>query len=73
VTDTWANTRTSFNRLKTLWHEADEDMRWDLKFWATGLAMMATAIVAQFGWTGALFCVGFVCWGSANHALRGRR
>ena len=73
MTDTWANTRTSFNRLKTLWREADEDTRWDLKFWATGLAMMAAAIVGQFGWTGVLFCVGFVFWGAANHALRGRQ
>jgi hypothetical protein len=70
VSDTWASTRASINRLKTGWQAADEDTRWDIKFWAAGLAMMAAAIVAQFGWTGALFCAGFVIWGAANHALR---
>lgn len=70
MTDTWSNTRASVNRLKTLWQNADEDTRWDLGFWATGLAMMAVAIVAQFGWIGAMFCAGFVIWGAGNNALR---
>ena len=69
MSDTFANTRASFTRLKRLWQQADEDTRWDLKFWATGLAMMAIAIVAQFGWIGALFCAGLVIWASANKAL----
>jgi hypothetical protein len=70
VSDTWASTRASINRLKTGWQDADEDTKLDIGFWAAGLAMMAAAIVAQFGWIGALFCAGLVIWFAGNHALR---
>jgi hypothetical protein len=70
MTDTWANTRASINRLKAAWRLADEDTRFDLGFWATGLTMMALSIIHQFGWTGALFCAGFVIWRASNRALR---
>jgi len=70
MSDSWANTKASINRLKNGWQESDEDTRWDIGFWTLGLAMMAVAIVAQFGWIGFLFCVGFVIWGVGNSALR---
>lgn len=69
MADTWASTRASIDRLKKNWREADADTRWDIKFWATGLCMMAGAIVGQFGWLGILFCAGLVIWGAANHSL----
>lgn len=70
MTDTWANTRASINRLKAGWRDADEDTRWNIGFWATGLATMGGAIVAQFGWLGMVFCGGFIIWIAANNALR---
>lgn len=70
MSDTWSSTRASINRLKKTWAEADEDTRWDLRFWAAGLLMMATAIVIQFGGLGLLFCGGFLIWVSANNVLR---
>jgi hypothetical protein len=69
MSDTWSHTRSSIRRLKEALQEADENTRWDLGFWAAGLAMMAAAIIVQFGTWGFLFCGGFVIWVSANHAL----
>lgn len=69
MTDTWANTRTSVNRLKAAWAQADEDTRWDIGFWSAGLGIMATAIIVQFGWLGLLFCGGAIIWSAGHHAL----
>jgi len=70
MSETWKATRTSVNRLKAAWREADEDTRWSLGFWATGLAMMALAIVTQFGWPGVLVCGGFLVWAAGTHGMR---
>jgi hypothetical protein len=70
VSETWESTRKSVNRLKEAWSEADEDSRWNIGFWAAGLAMMAGAIVAQFGWTGAIFCIGVIVYAAGYHALK---
>lgn len=70
MSDTWSHTRSSIRRLKAALRDADEDTRWDIGFWAAGLAMMAAAIIVQFGVWGFLFCGGFVVWGSANNALK---
>lgn len=70
MSDTWANTRASIAKLKRTWSEADEETRWDFRFWIGGQFMMATAIIIQFGSVGLLFCAGFLIWVSANNALR---
>ena len=69
MTDTWANTRASINRLKKGLGEADEDTRWDFGFWAAGLGMMGMAIIIQFGGAGLLFCFGLVIWAAANKSI----
>lgn len=70
MSETWSATRSSINRLKAGWREADEDTRWSIGFWAAGLALMALAIVGHFGWIGALFCFGFIVWAAGNQGLR---
>lgn len=65
MSDTFSHTRDAFLRLKTALQEADEDTRYEFAFWVTGLVMMATAIIAQFGVLGFLFCGGFVVWRSS--------
>lgn len=62
----WSNTRASLGRIRENWRLADEGARWDLVFWAAGLAMMGSAIVSQFGVDGFLFVGGFVVWWSVN-------
>ena len=69
MADTWSDTRASLTRLSDLWRDADEDTRWDIKFWAAGLAMMAAAITIQFGWIGVLFCGGFILWWVGSYGL----
>ena len=58
----WTNTRKSLLRLKNFWQKADEDTKYDMIFWFGGMTMMALAIVDQFGWSGAVFCLGLVIW-----------
>lgn len=70
MSEAWSSTRTSINRLKKSWAEADEDTKWDCGFWATGLLLMALAITIQFGGLGFMFCAGFIIWAAANNALR---
>lgn len=70
MSETWSASRTSINRLKSAWHEADEETRWDIRFWAFGLALMAVALVSQFGWAGLMFCLGAVIWKAGDHALK---
>jgi glucokinase len=53
-------TRESFRRLRAVWAEADEDTRLDVSFYFAGLALMAVAIVLQFGWLGGLFVTGAI-------------
>lgn len=69
MSETWSATRTSISRLKAAWRDADEDTRWSLGFWAVGIAMMAVAIVAQFGWLGVLFCAGLLVWAAGTQGL----
>lgn len=54
--------RASMRRLKTALSDADEETRFSFAFWILGLAAMTAAIVAQFGWTGVMFCVGILIW-----------
>ncbi len=70
MSDAWENTRGSINRLKAAWRDADEDTQWDIGFCAAGLATMAGAVIAHFGWTGAIFCVGAVVFAAGNRALK---
>lgn len=70
VSDSWSNTRSSMKRLKAVWGQADEDVRWDIGFWGAGLIIMGASIVIQFGWVGLLFCTGVLIWHAGNHALR---
>lgn len=60
---------TQVNRFKSLWGNANEDIRWDFGFWVAGLAIMAGAIIVQFGWIGTLFCAGAVIWKAGDHGL----
>jgi len=69
MSDSWAGTRKSLQRLKTLWKEADEDTKYDISFCLIGLALMALAIISQFGAVGALFCVGLVIWKAGSVGL----
>ena len=62
MTDSWEETRKSLRKLKTIWQEADDDTKYDIAFWLIGLALMGLAIVAHFGSTGALFCMGLLIW-----------
>ncbi len=66
MTDTWSHTRDAVQRLKTALQEADEDTRYKFAFWISGIALMATAIIAQFGWLGVIFCGGAVIWAASN-------
>lgn len=66
MSDTWTHARASLRRLKTALDEADEDTRWKFGFWLTGIATMAVALVAQFGWVGALFCAGALLWAAGS-------
>ncbi|HWX60608.1 hypothetical protein [Bradyrhizobium sp.] len=58
MSDGFEQARQSWRRLKALWREADFDTRFDVAVHWTGILMIAAAIIAQFGWSGALFCVG---------------
>ncbi len=62
MSESWANTRKSLQRLGTIWKEADQDTKHDIAFWLIGLVFMAMAIISQFGTAGALFYVGLVIW-----------
>lgn len=70
MSDTWRETRVAIRRLRAALHEADEDTRWNFGFWLVGLALMAGAIVMQFGWLGAIFCGGAVLCFSGANAMR---
>ncbi len=69
MTETWSHTRDSVQRLRTALQEADEDTRYKFAFWVIGLAMMAIAITAQFGWLGGLFCSGMVVRAAGGRAI----
>jgi hypothetical protein len=66
MSDTFKQTRDSFRRLKTQWRVADEDARYRLAFWAIGLALMAGAIITQFGWPGFVFCLGVFVFAASD-------
>jgi hypothetical protein len=68
MSDTWKHSRDSIHRLRQAWGDADEDSRYKLVFWMTGMAMMAGAIVSAFGWPGFVFCLGFVVWAAGTSA-----
>lgn len=68
MSETFAETRASFRRLKSLLRDADEDTRWMFGFWLLGLATMAGAIIGEFGWRGAGFCFGLVLWKASDRA-----
>ena len=60
MSETWHHALGSLQRLKAALRDADEDTRYRFAFWLSGLSLMALAIIAQFGWLGAVFCVGCV-------------
>lgn len=66
MSEAWEASRASIRRLKLALYEADEDTRYKFSLWVAGFALMVTAIVLQFGWPGALFCVGLVVWKAGN-------
>lgn len=67
MSDTWDAILDSMRRLKTALHEADEDTRYKFAFWVSGFVIMATAIIIQFGWAGALFCLGMAVWKAGSY------
>ena len=69
MSDTWRHTRDSVRRLKIALREADEDTRYEFAFWLSGLTLMAIAIIDQFGWSGALFCIGAIVWRAGTPTL----
>lgn len=69
MSDTFAASKASIRRLAAALREADSDTRYDFAFWAIGIAVMAVAIIMQFGWNGASFCGGFLLWAAGNHGL----
>ena len=66
MSETFEATRASIRRLKAALQAADEDTVYRFAFWWVGICLMAAAIVAQFGWTGVLFCLGIVFWAAGN-------
>lgn len=72
MSDTFAETKEQFRRLRTALQNADEDTRWSFGFWFTGIVVMAAAVIMQFGWLGAVFMFGMLLWAAGNHALSSR-
>ena len=65
MVESWSQARESIQRFKTALQEADEDTRYRFALWLIGLAMMAIAIIVQFGWPDVVFCAvcaGFFIW-----------
>lgn len=62
MSEAFAETRASIQRLRNLLRDADEDTRWMFGYWLLGLATMGAAIIGEFGWRGAGFCFGLVLW-----------
>lgn len=62
MSKTWKATRTSIERLRAAWRNADAGARMNFFWWLVGIAMMGSAIIGAFGWLGLQFVVGFVFW-----------
>jgi len=66
MSETWKASRDSLQRLREALHEADDDIRHRFAFWVVGMLSMGAAIIAQFGWSGFSFCLGFILWAVGN-------
>lgn len=66
MSETFSDTRDAVRRLKAVLLAADDDTRHKFAYWVIGLAMMAAAIIVQFGWLGAAFCIGMVFWAASS-------
>lgn len=69
MSETFRETKVAFHELRTALRGADDDTRWAFAFWVFGITAMAIAIIGEFGWGGALFCLGLVVYAAGNHAL----
>ena len=58
----YANLRESWSELKESWSGADFSTKSEAVWAAIGLSMMTGAIIAQFGWSGLVFCLGWSLW-----------
>lgn len=56
------NTRKAWNNLKQAWRQADDDTRFEIACKYLGCTIMATSMVANFGWSGTTFCIGLFLW-----------
>lgn len=65
MSDSLPLSRKAVSRFREIWQSSDDTIRYRFEFWCAGVGMMGAAIIIQFGWTGALFCIGAIICAAA--------
>ena len=65
-----SHTGDSIRRLKSNWKLLDADDQILVLVHFASIAIMAAAIILQFGWGGAAFVIGVIFWKASDRALR---